>query len=277
MPHVLDTIPRKNIRTKVNSSGQQEKFMGRLPILWLRECPVYRNEETGAFYWVVMMALRVSANSIVRRKRLYQLHTGCLQRQILSMAGLRLMINIPLGKPVDQHVYKYSLLSPFEWFWSTGSAVAWRWHLVYKLHGGCRITAATQIALLWKNDMGWAATALTEYQGQAYCMAFFRWCAFKGGYRKNDAGKYVAKYWKISGGSVGFLHAVRRHIQWRKLTELQFSVMMFFLVGTATNPDTRARKAKCWRSYQGFVDSPSSIYLPFTVPGGHETPMGFFI
>ena len=137
-----------------------------------------------------------------------------------------------------------------------------------------RITAATQLLFVWKNDTG-NATALTDGYQDAQAIAVFQGDVFVWVDEQKTMRKICGWVLENKRGSVSSPYAVRRQYTMKWLTELVVSGDDVFLVGTATNPDTRARKAKCWSVLTRVFDSSiSPIYLLMRYPVA-MTPMGF--
>jgi len=146
-----------------------------------------------------------------------------------------------------------------------------------KLHGtdlfftgytACGDYGCVPTAKLWKNNMN-NVIEITDgtKAAKAYCVAFSGDTIYVGGYENNEAGKRVAKYWKIANG----------HISSRTLSDGTIDTEVdgidvagndIFLIGTQIT-DVGSSTAKCWRAYEGFPTGPSLDLSDFYVRDGY--------
>lgn len=166
-------------------------------------------------------------------------------------------------------VTNVSSLSPSDGHYASNALVLHENNMYYAGYGGCPNIGCNAKAYVWINNAG-HKIELTDgtKDAQATCMAFSGDVLYVGGYEKNEAGVYVAKYWKVNANTVSS-YEVSNGITSAIVNGIAVSGDDIFLVGNENN-NSGTSKAKCWRAYHGsgkqiFVDA-SAFYLP----GGYE-------
>ena len=191
------------------------------------ECPVYCNGRNRAFYWVDD-GTAVSATALFDESASTNAYGIACNGSDIVVAGATAHDQYFRWANLWTNTFTNTAsLSPLNGFYEARAVQLHGADTWFTGYGGCPDYGCNATAFVWKNDMG-NATALTDgtRDAQAYCMAFSGDVLYVGGYERNDAGKYVAKYWKISGDRLVPARCQTAHtMKW--LTELQFQVMMF--------------------------------------------------
>lgn len=131
------------------------------------------------------------------------------------------------------------------------------------------------IAQFWTGDLA-RIISLTDgsREARASCMAVSGNIIYVAGYEKNEAGRDVAKYWKIDGNTVS-ARTLSDGAKSTVVNGLAVSGDDLFLVGSELS-DAGVRKATCWRAYEG-LSTPAYLDLSETYVAGGTEGYGIYI
>lgn len=162
-----------------------------------------------------------------------------------------------------------SALSPSNGHYEANVVVLHGNDLYYSGYGGCPNIGCNAQAYVWINDAD-HKIVLTDgtKDAQATCIAFSGDVLYVGGYEKNEAGIYVATYWKVNGNTITS-YSVSDGVTSAIINGIAVSGDDIFLVGNENN-NSGTSKAKCWRAYHGSANVISIDASAYYLPNGYE-------